>query len=545
MDSGVSPPSSPFKRRRGSTVAEFESEDLLTNWESVYLLWLRSSELTEFAPLLYKFFEVHGRALDLLGWAIRLEIETTVVGELCRGETIACKLFHIHMFSDAGKRYIADLAKPFLPGFLDLPHHMEIEKSTPELEQNINWITDQARKFTESLMSSPEKCPIGLRESFVVLKKAIETKVMNARTTDPNLPDRIVGSFFFLRFVCPTLISPVKYGLLSRPEYHNSKHGPKALVYVCKLLQYMANGTEVDSHRPYAKVWNEFITTQGEILSKFVERLVDEEDIKRIKSEKDGDEAAQEEKVAGERYRRMAEENLQNYLLAFHQRKELESEMLSQNANNVINDSYYSILHGDKKWKLVLTSKKRGIKVFDKRPERGESGNVVLAATVSIPVDVSTLFTVFRYVPNIAKFEKQWSSCICLEQFDENKSDWYVEMEANFPFVSRDWLFSGQAEIQEDRSTLSLFTIKREDKPQLKKYVRGGHLVIGYIIAPDPSNDKISNLTIIQATDERGKQVFGISAKVLRSQTKAVFNHFNQFKMGRKPSRRVIGKSSV
>jgi GTPase-activator protein for Ras-like GTPase len=53
----------------------------------------------------------------------------------------------------------------------------------------------------------------------------------------------VVGGFLFLRFICPAVVTPHRYGLTK------SAPSPKAgrtLVLISKLLQNLANGVEFD-----------------------------------------------------------------------------------------------------------------------------------------------------------------------------------------------------------------------------------------------------------------------------------------------------------
>ena len=59
----------------------------------------------------------------------------------------------------------------------------------------------------------------------------------------PEMKQKVIGGFFFLRFVCPALVSPVRFGLHLQK---NSNGSQRAIILVSRVLQCIANGTEFD-----------------------------------------------------------------------------------------------------------------------------------------------------------------------------------------------------------------------------------------------------------------------------------------------------------
>eukprot|EP01102_Stenamoeba_stenopodia_P020515 TRINITY_DN8023_c0_g1_i3.p1 TRINITY_DN8023_c0_g1~~TRINITY_DN8023_c0_g1_i3.p1 ORF type:complete len:968 (+),score=239.81 TRINITY_DN8023_c0_g1_i3:2187-5090(+) len=116
----------------------------------------------------------------------------------------------------------------------------------------------------------------------------------------PEMGRFVVGSFLFLRFICPALVSPGKYGLLSEKDKEKelAPEAIRALLLVAKLLQNLANNVEFDgSKEEYMTKMNDFITKNMDAVNKFFETLTVEEGSSKKhkdKEEKPTDAAFQE-----------------------------------------------------------------------------------------------------------------------------------------------------------------------------------------------------------------------------------------------------------
>eukprot|EP01101_Sappina_pedata_P003113 TRINITY_DN13331_c0_g1_i1.p1 TRINITY_DN13331_c0_g1~~TRINITY_DN13331_c0_g1_i1.p1 ORF type:complete len:155 (-),score=32.31 TRINITY_DN13331_c0_g1_i1:110-511(-) len=87
----------------------------------------------------------------------------------------------------------------------------------------------------------------------------------------------VVGGFIFLRFFCPSIVTPEKYGLASSAP---SIQVRRTLVMITKLLQNLANGVEFDgSKEAYMKGMNSFITSNIAEVNRFFDDLTNQESI--------------------------------------------------------------------------------------------------------------------------------------------------------------------------------------------------------------------------------------------------------------------------
>ncbi len=76
-----------------------------------------------------------------------------------------------------------------------------------------------------------EECPPSLRRVFQVAQQETVERF-------PNMKLTVVGGFFFLRFVCPSLVAPEGYGLSEQVPDTKAR---RSLILVSKILQNLAN----------------------------------------------------------------------------------------------------------------------------------------------------------------------------------------------------------------------------------------------------------------------------------------------------------------
>jgi hypothetical protein len=81
-----------------------------------------------------------------------------------------------------------------------------------------------------------------------------------------------VGGFFFLRFMCPAIISPEGFGVLADGQVLLDE-ARRALVLVSKLLQNLANGKLFGSKEAYMVPMQEFILSHQEEIKDFFDEL--------------------------------------------------------------------------------------------------------------------------------------------------------------------------------------------------------------------------------------------------------------------------------
>ncbi|CAH2087033.1 unnamed protein product [Euphydryas editha] len=121
-------------------------------------------------------------------------------------------------------------------------------------------------QITLSIFTSPEACPRPIRYLCGCLQRAAVTKWPNERF----VRTRVVSGFIFLRLICPALVEPRAWGLVSGAP---PPHAQRSLLMVAKCLQNLANLVEFGAKEPYMEVVNPFILKNKERMVVFLDQL--------------------------------------------------------------------------------------------------------------------------------------------------------------------------------------------------------------------------------------------------------------------------------
>mmetsp|Transcript_28160 Transcript_28160/g.39753 ORF Transcript_28160/g.39753 Transcript_28160/m.39753 type:complete len:600 (-) Transcript_28160:693-2492(-) len=500
-------------------------ENVLENMELIPTLYptdndkIDPNELTHF---IFKFFEANGKAKDLIRWAIQKEVDTTKnAGELCRGDTIATKIFNIQFFGDVGRKYIASLVNPILKSILSTSKSLEIEADKAgkgvDVEANLVFFCSQIEQFIDLMVSAVDLCPLELRDSFSALHSCVQSKFGEENAL------QIITSVFFLRFLCPTLVFPVQYGLLSEDNFSNNTHSSRGLVLLSKLMQHLANAGEIVGAHSYAKKYNEFITENHPKLLHFTKLLVSEDGIHRVRLARGGFRDSGYYTLSMElipdQFKKFASQNLIHYLKF----GTTPIQKMNKNPLEILMDAYSN--REEEIWKLAQSNKKKSIYVYERKFE--DSPVVLVKAVTRLNVDMRTMYDVLLNQRTLMRFNSNWVKCELVEKYDDTHHDWYVETSASFPYTARDWLYTIHSQFNTDRSILWSYSIFRDDRPPNKKYVRGHIISSGYILDQDRENPAGVLMTTIQYMDHRGKQG-STTASTLFALQKSIHKYFEE-----------------
>jgi len=81
---------------------------------------------------------------------------------------------------------------------------------------------------------------------------------------------RVVSGFIFLRLICPSLLNPRQFGLVSDIPHTMAT---RSLIMIAKCLQNLANLVEFGGKEPYMEVVNPFILKNKERMVVFLDHL--------------------------------------------------------------------------------------------------------------------------------------------------------------------------------------------------------------------------------------------------------------------------------
>jgi len=171
----------------------------------------------------------------LISYLVVDEIEnSTRCMDILRRNSIATRT--LAMFSRMyGHDYLQNIIKPVLDAIIENDEDFEIEKpsSTPELaEQNLARFEKYLVMLIDRICSSINEIP----EEFIYISQKIR------EATEKKFPISeliAVGSFIFLRFFCPALVSPDTENLISSLSTKNRR----TFILLARVVQNIANQT--------------------------------------------------------------------------------------------------------------------------------------------------------------------------------------------------------------------------------------------------------------------------------------------------------------
>eukprot|EP01101_Sappina_pedata_P006778 TRINITY_DN3465_c0_g1_i1.p1 TRINITY_DN3465_c0_g1~~TRINITY_DN3465_c0_g1_i1.p1 ORF type:complete len:871 (-),score=186.52 TRINITY_DN3465_c0_g1_i1:51-2663(-) len=190
---------------------------------------------------------------------------------LFRGESCAIKTMSRY-FCMEGKQYLQSCVLPLIKQ-ISIAGSLEVNPEKAQegesVQANCYKLLGIAQEFLESVLRSPRQCPVKFRHLFSAVRGQM-SKVF------PELTQQIVGSLLFLRFICPAIISPHKYGLEFEGTIDSTTQ--RSLILISKLIQNLVNGVEFDGTKErYMTSLNCFIKDNQTKLQEFFQILSDEQ----------------------------------------------------------------------------------------------------------------------------------------------------------------------------------------------------------------------------------------------------------------------------
>ncbi|KAL6078843.1 Ras GTPase activating protein ira2 [Balamuthia mandrillaris] len=122
-------------------------------------------------------------------------------------------------------------------------------------------------KLFKGLTKNSHELPAEIRE---ILRHVFD-EVQNKFGEDAAF--KAVGAFLFLRYLCPSLSAPQKYGLLTESTHPKAQ---RQLLLITKVLQNLANNTLPGKKEQHMKNLNDFITENQPALRQFYNELINE-----------------------------------------------------------------------------------------------------------------------------------------------------------------------------------------------------------------------------------------------------------------------------
>lgn len=152
--------------------------------------------------------------------------------DILRRNSIATRA--LSLFSKMkGSKYLVETLNPVLSELLEKGEMFEIEKTQPDSQKQTALFVKYMKKLLDAITNSLPNFP----PELLVICQTIYASV---RKKFPDYAYVAVGSFVFLRFFCPALVSPESENIVDIPQ----PHFKRPFITLAKVIQSIANGSE-------------------------------------------------------------------------------------------------------------------------------------------------------------------------------------------------------------------------------------------------------------------------------------------------------------
>jgi len=227
---------------------------------------LKRSDTDLLAHAMVNVFSTTGHIFKFLLPVIEDEVETTEnSGTLFRGNCLASKILSSYSVS-VGKDFLKQLLEGPINSVIVDGDKYEVNplklSNSANLDENIQNLRQGLQTFMEAILQSISYCPLVIRKICVELRNSIAVRF-------PQSLYSVVGGFFFLRFVCPAIVSPEGFGVMDKVP--NS--GRRPLILISKILQNLGNGVQFGKKEEYMAPLNDLILHYLPLIQQFFDEL--------------------------------------------------------------------------------------------------------------------------------------------------------------------------------------------------------------------------------------------------------------------------------
>jgi len=229
------------------------------------------SDRLQLATALLRIFRFEKKEAELLSTLNRMEVEREEeTSTLFRGASLSTALMDVYMKSVCTD-FLHSAIFPTVHKIIESRHQScelnpnKIE-STTEACANAEFLLQVLDDITESIFMSSEACPRTLRYVCYCLQRNVMQKWPNERF----VKTRAVSGFIFLRLLCPAILNPRSFNLISEPP---PPAASRSLIMIAKCLQNLANLVEFGAKESYMEVVNPFILKNKERMVVFLDHL--------------------------------------------------------------------------------------------------------------------------------------------------------------------------------------------------------------------------------------------------------------------------------
>ncbi|XP_013087831.2 ras GTPase-activating protein 1-like [Biomphalaria glabrata] len=228
------------------------------------------SERTTLAYALLQIFRHEKKEAGLLCTLNDKEIEKEAeVSTLFRAGSLATTLMvqYMKMTSTA---FVQKAVKESVQKIVELKQSCELDpkflENSTDQQSNSEFFLRLLTEVVESIFSSIDVCPVTLRYVCNCLQKRAKTKWPG----DETVKTRVVSGFIFLRLLCPAILNPKSFNLVTE---NPSETAARTLKLVAKALQNLANLVDVGPKEAYMEVVQPFVKKNKDRMISYLDEL--------------------------------------------------------------------------------------------------------------------------------------------------------------------------------------------------------------------------------------------------------------------------------
>ncbi|CEF64009.1 Probable Ras GTPase-activating protein [Strongyloides ratti] len=186
-----------------------------------------------------------------------------------RGNSLATKAMESYMklvADDYLQETLGDFIKMVLEGNDNCEvDPMKLPNSTPNLlERNRQQLIFLCEAAWSKIIVSLKFFPIELKQVFDLLRRRLIS------SNKSELADNLISSSIFLRYLCPAILSPSLFSLVS--EFPNQQVS-RNLTLIAKTIQTLANFNKFGGKEHYMEFMNDFVTREWDNMHSFLLKI--------------------------------------------------------------------------------------------------------------------------------------------------------------------------------------------------------------------------------------------------------------------------------
>lgn len=172
-----------------------------------------------------------------------------------------------------GNSYLIRTLRPTLQELINKKDYFDIDKPTQEIDikKSVKLFLSYLDKLTNAIVSSISYFPSELRLIFQTIYREMKNKF-------PHYAYLSIGSFVFLRFLGPALVSPDSENIEISFDYECKK----SFLILAKVIQNMANGSDDFTKWPALQPHAKTLKIYNDRISGFIKNLCDTDEVFKV-----------------------------------------------------------------------------------------------------------------------------------------------------------------------------------------------------------------------------------------------------------------------